>query len=303
MLNFYTMLNEQILRFETNQDAQNLTQQCETLLNIHLIPSETDQPEAIYGKLGSILDFSMMVLRNQREMEKDNPQFSDILISSFSIVDKIPYLRSCITLKVLSLINQEVRKLLNHRDMRDLEPDRELAYKSDLQMYDGKTGRTRNVTMKELILFGLSCIVQMQEIANKSFVQRISKKREITKSLQTQPELFAIAKAIGSIDPQLSVLEGLMETMHSFLEAIGSDPTLLWGTNTDNQDEAQKFYKELFALLLKILKSVQGAFKASESNNIPVNSICKLFLGLLNADVNSHIISTVRKALTICIFD
>lgn len=101
-------------------------------------------------------------------------------------------------------------------------------------MYDSKTGRTRNVTMKELILFGLSCIVQMQEIANKSFVLRISKKREITKNLQTLPELFAIAKAIGSIDPQLSVLEGLMETMHSFLQAIGSDPTLLWGTNTDN---------------------------------------------------------------------
>ena len=180
----------------------------------------------------------MSVLRNQREMEKDNPQFADILISSFAIVDKIPYLRSCITLKVLSMINQEVKRLLQHRDLRALEPEREQVYKSDLLTYDSKTGRTRNVSMKELITFGLSCIVQMQEIANKSFVQRITKKREIAKSLQNQPALLSIAKAIGSIDPELSVLEGLMQTIHVFLEAIRADPTLLWGSNTDSQDDA-----------------------------------------------------------------
>lgn len=92
--------------------------------------------------------------------------------------------------------------------------------------------------------------------------------------------------------------------MHVFLETIRADPTLLWGSNTDSQEDAQKFYKDLFALLLKILKSVQGAFKSSsESHHVPVNSICKLFLSLLNSDVNTQTLSTVRKALSICSFD
>lgn len=66
----------------------------------------------------------------------------------------------------------------------------------------------------------------MQEIANKSTVKKFAKKREIIASLSAQPILQEIAKMIGGIDIEQSILEELLETIQIFFDAISQNPWL-----------------------------------------------------------------------------
>lgn len=112
-----------------------------------------------------------------------------------------------------------------------------------------------------------------------------------------------LASLIGGINLDTSIMEGLLETIQSLFETVNSDPWLLWGTGS--AEDPSKFHKETFGYLLKIFKSIQGAFLTADSQLIPVSSICKLFLSLLNDQwkPNTQTTTMIRKALGICCFD
>jgi len=107
----------------------------------------------------------MTVLQNQREMEKDNPTFTSTLEYSMAMIDRIPFLRSCITMQVLAILNQEVVSMLKHRDQTVGEAK---PYLSKLTTYDSQTCTSRPLNLYEVTNFALSCICQMQDIATKS---------------------------------------------------------------------------------------------------------------------------------------
>ena len=73
MQNFYQMLTDHIAKYEQDPTALGVTSQCEQVLSLQLVPGETDSAEQIYGKLKGLVRLSATVLRNQREMELDNP--------------------------------------------------------------------------------------------------------------------------------------------------------------------------------------------------------------------------------------
>jgi len=48
MQNFFQLLQDHIVKYETDQSAQNVTQQCETILTMHLVPTELDSAETVH---------------------------------------------------------------------------------------------------------------------------------------------------------------------------------------------------------------------------------------------------------------
>ena len=51
MQNFYQLLQDHIVKFENDASAQTVTQQCETILAMTLVPIELDSAEVIHAKL------------------------------------------------------------------------------------------------------------------------------------------------------------------------------------------------------------------------------------------------------------
>ena len=99
-------------------------------------------------------------------------------------------------------------------------------YLSKLSTYDSKTAGLRQLSIQEVVSYCLNCIFQMQEIASKSTVQKFAKKREIIANLSCQPILQEIAKMIGGIDIERSILEELLDTIQIFFDAISQNPWL-----------------------------------------------------------------------------
>lgn len=218
-----------------------------------------------------------------------------------AMIDKLPHLRSCITLQVLSILNAEVHQLGAH--CAGIMPDKLAPYVSKLTTYDSSTNGLRQLSIQEVVLHCLNCIFQMQEIASKSNAFRVGKKREIVLSLQSQPILQELARIIGGINTNRSILEELLDTVQTFIDLTSEHPWIL--SSNDNLDDDEQFQKDLFSYLIKIFKSVQGSFRMTDNGKIPVGQICRLFLSLLSNEwrTSKHTILTIRKALNVCCFD
>jgi hypothetical protein len=48
MQNFFQLLQDHIVKYETDQSAQNVNQQCETILTMYLVPAELDSAETVH---------------------------------------------------------------------------------------------------------------------------------------------------------------------------------------------------------------------------------------------------------------
>lgn len=79
----------------------------------------------------------------------------------------------------------------------------------------------------------------MQEIASKSSTQKVSKKREIILNLKNQPVLQELARMIGGINTERSILEELLDTVQIFFDQINANPWLL--ASKDNLDDDHQF--------------------------------------------------------------
>lgn len=73
--------------------------------------------------------------------------------------------------------------------------------------------------------------------------------------------MHELARLIGDINLDKSIMEGLLETVQQLFEAVNADSWLLWGSGAI--EDTSKFHKETFSYLLKIFKSVQGSFKTN----------------------------------------
>jgi hypothetical protein len=165
-----------------------------------LIPADVDAADLIYHKLEGLARLTVSVFQNQRGITTENDSFQDTLMSSMTIIDRIPYLRSFIVLSVLSLLNAEVDRFAKHRESGlTSEP-----YISKLTTY--AEGVTRPLSLNEIVMFTLNTIHQMQEIANKSLFSRVAKKREMILCLESQPVLCQLAKMIGGINLSQSIV-------------------------------------------------------------------------------------------------
>ena len=112
-------------------------------------------------------------------------------------------------------------------------------YLSKLTTYDQQSAGLRQLNIHEVVSYCLNCIFQMQEIASKSSTQKVSKKREIILNLKNQPVLQELARMIGGINTERSILEELLDTVQIFFDQINANPWLL--ASKDNLDDDHQF--------------------------------------------------------------
>jgi hypothetical protein len=111
MQNFYLHLQQQIISYEQDPLTLEVNRQAESVLIEHLIPQNSDTAATIFNKLKGPVNLALTAFKNFEETAD-----FQLVGSSLMIVDKIPHLRSCLNLNVLSILNLEVKRLLAHRD-------------------------------------------------------------------------------------------------------------------------------------------------------------------------------------------
>ena len=111
MQNFYLHLQQQITSYEQDPLALEVNRQTESVLIEHLIPQNSDTAATIFSKLKGPVNLALTAFKNFEEAS----DFQSVG-SSLMIVDKIPYLRSCLNLNVLSMLNLELKQMILHKD-------------------------------------------------------------------------------------------------------------------------------------------------------------------------------------------
>ena len=111
MQNFYLHLQQQITSYEQDPLALEVNRQTESVLIEHLIPQNSDTAATIFSKLKGPVNLALTAFKNFEEAS----DFQSVG-SSLMIVDKIPYLRSCLNLNVWSMLNLELKQMILHKD-------------------------------------------------------------------------------------------------------------------------------------------------------------------------------------------